>query len=185
MDAALAAIRCGHAQMAGCCLAYLAWWAIFFWPKVGGQEATGPLRYVGIAAIVLAVILGALGATRIAQGAGILAPPHAGIIALAGGIVLYMVLLFVTERLFSRVPTTELVLFCAWLALELFCAAGLAAQDRIASAALIAILAAIGFLLSLLCYVKYYELAPLASFVCGCLPLAGIGLISLIIALAI
>ena len=70
MDAALAAIRCGHAQMAGCCLAYLAWWAIFFWPKVGGQEATGPLRYVGIAAIILAVILGALGATRIAQGAG-------------------------------------------------------------------------------------------------------------------
>ena len=57
MDAALAAIRCGHAQMAGCCLAYLAWWAIFFWPKVGGQEATGPLRYVGIAAIILAVIL--------------------------------------------------------------------------------------------------------------------------------
>ena len=79
MDAALAAIRSGHAQMAGCCLAYLAWWAIFFWPKVGGQEATGPLRYAGIAAIILAVITGAQGATRIAQGAGILAPPHAGI----------------------------------------------------------------------------------------------------------
>ncbi|MGN0070678.1 MAG: hypothetical protein ACI361_02425 [Atopobiaceae bacterium] len=185
MDAALAAIRAGHAQMAGCCACYLAWWAIFFWPKVTGHEAEGPIRYIGIAAIIGAVILGALGATRIAQGAGMLAPAHAGLIALGGGIALYAVLLFVTEHLFHRVPTTELVLFCACLALELFCAAGLAAAGHGNAALLLFILAFIGFILSLVCYVRYYELAPLASFICGCLPLGGIGLISLIFALAL
>lgn len=183
MDAAVAAMRTGHMQMAGCCAAYLVWWTIFFWPKVAGDEAQGPLRFAGIAALIAAVALGSLGATHIAQGAGALAPARDSVGALVGGVVLYIAMLFITERLFHRVPTTELVLFCAWLALELFCAAGLAAAGHRSAALLLFALAFLGFILSLVCYVKYYDLAPLASFFCGCLPLAGIGLISLIASL--
>ncbi|MEE6147060.1 hypothetical protein VXJ25_03470 [Olsenella sp. YH-ols2223] len=45
-------------------------------------------------------------------------------------------------------------------------------------------LAIAGFVVSLVCYVLYYRLAPLPSFVDGCLPLALIGVVSVALALA-
>lgn len=185
MAEALAQIKIGHLGMAGCCTCYLIWWAIFFWPKVEGGEAAGIWRPIGVIALLGAVGFGFWGACQIAGGARALAPDAAVVAAVSGGIALYLLLLLVTTRIFQRVPTTELVLFCAWLALELFCAAGLARAGMAGSAALLAILAVAGFIVSLVCYIRYYRLPPLASFICGCIPLASIGVISLIASLAL
>jgi hypothetical protein len=50
------------------------------------------------------------------------------------------------------------------------------------AATLVALLAVVGFAVSLVCYVLYYRLAALPSFVDGCIPLALIGVVSVVIA---
>lgn len=180
---ALAQIRLGHALMAACCALYLAWWAIFFWPKVQGGEAAGPLRVVGVVAILGAVACGVLGATQVCGGSAALARGRGGLFFALGAVVLYLVLLFITTKLFDRQPTTELVLFVAWLGMELFCSYALGTIDSGGMAILLGVMAGIGFAVSLVCYVLYYRLNPLPSFVDGCIPLALIGAISLMAAL--
>lgn len=178
MDEAFLEIKSGHMGMAACCACYLAWWAIFFWPKVKGLEATGIMRPLGCISLIAAIGFGFWGASGIAGGAQPLAP-SAVLPAVAGAAILYLVLLLITSRLIGRTPTTELVLFCAWAALEIFCAVGLAEAGQTISAIVLGVLALFGFIASLACYLCYYELAPLQSFVCGCIPLALIGIISL------
>lgn len=183
MDAiAFEQMRQGHALMAACCALYLAWWAIFFWPKVSGGSARGVLRVVGIVAILGAVACGVLGATRICGGAASLTPIGIMVGCLVSAIVLYLVLLGVTQRVFQRQPTTELVLFVAWLGMEACCALALGGVGHTGVAALVAVLAVVGFVASLVCYVLYYRLDPLPSFVDGCIPLALIGVASVVIA---
>jgi hypothetical protein len=184
MDASISQMRQGHWLLAACCVLYLAWWAIFFWPKVSGGEAQGAIRGVGVVAILGAAVCGLLGATRSCAGAASLEHGAAVPVAVVGSVVLYLVLLAVTTRAFGRQPTTELVLFVAWLGMELLCAYALACAGRGSAAALAVALAVAGFVVSLVCYVLYYRLAPLPSFVDGCLPLALIGVVSAVLALA-
>jgi uncharacterized membrane protein YhaH (DUF805 family) len=101
---------------------------------------------------------------------------------LVGAVVLYLVLLGITQRVFQRQPTTELVLFVAWLGMEACCALALGDAGQTGVAALVAVLAVVGFVVSLVCYVLYYRLEPLPSFVDGCVPLALIGVVSIVIA---
>ena len=175
-------MRQGHALMAACCALYLAWWAIFFWPKVSGGSAHGALRTIGIVAILGAVACGVFGAARICGGAAELAPTRVVVGCLVGAVVLYLVLLGITQRMFQRQPTTELVLFVAWLGMEACCALALGGAGQTGVAALVAMLAVVGFVVSLVCYVLYYRLEPLPSFVDGCVPLALIGVVSVVIA---
>ena len=175
-------MRQGHWLMAACCALYLTWWAIFFWPKVGGGSARGALRVVGIAAILGAVVCGLLGASRVCGGAARLAAAWAPWGFALGSAALYFVLLAVTQRAFQRQPTTELVLFVAWLGMEAFCALALGCAGEAGAATLVALLAVAGFAVSLVCYVLYYRLGALTSFVDGCVPLALIGVASAVVA---
>ena len=50
------------------------------------------------------------------------------------------------------------------------------------TATLVALLAVVDFAVSLVCYVLYYRLGALSSFVDGCVPLALIGVVSVVIA---
>lgn len=182
---ALEHIRSGHLLMAVCCLLYLVWWVIFFWPKVSDGSAEGPLRTLGIAAIIGAVIAAAFGTTRMCGGAVSLfedvAP--AVIVTLASAALLYIVLLAITWKMFERQPTTELLLFVAWLAMELFVAVALAQAGATGLPVVIIVCALVGFVGSLVCYMLYYQLKPLPSFVDGCVPLALVGAISFVVAL--
>lgn len=183
MDAiAFAQMRQGHALMVACCALYLAWWAIFFWPKVSGGEAHGALRTIGIIAILGAVACGLFGATRICGGAASLASSGAVIGCLVGSVVLYIALLAITQRALQRQPTTELVLFVAWLGMEALSVLALGGAGQTGTATLAAELAVAGFVVSLVCYVLYYRLDPLPSFVDGCIPLALIGVVSVVVA---
>jgi len=50
------------------------------------------------------------------------------------------------------------------------------------AATLVALLAVVDFAVSLVCYVRCYRLGALPSFVDGCIPLALIGVVSVVIA---
>ena len=66
--------------------------------------------------------------------------------------------------------------------MEVCCALALGGTGQTGVAALVAVLAVVGFVVSLVCYVLYYRLEPLPSFVDGCVPLALIGIVSIVIA---
>ncbi len=74
-----------------------------------------------------------------------------------------------------------------WGALELYVASVLGASgalDRAAVVWLVAIVVAV-FVLSLVCYVLYYRLDALPSFVDGALPLVAVGVFSVILPLVL
>jgi len=189
IDAAqqMQALSRGHAEMAICCLFYLVWWCIFFWPHSDGSKFPAVLNLIGVCSIVAAVIVGLLAAVTLG---GVVSSTKGHIQAVwivFGAVCLYVALLLVTSGILKRPATTELLLFVAWLALEL-CVINVLTGDLIqetqawlSTAMLIATV--IGFVVCLVCYQLYYQLAGQASFIDGCIPLLAIGLIEAAFAL--
>lgn len=182
---ALAQLQGGHGLMALCAVLYLVWWVVFFRPGAG--KVQGPLYWFGAGCLVVAAIAGIVGAVLIALGANGLAAgtgPSGWWFAL-GAIAAYLLLAWATTHFWNRPITTELLLFVAWGALELYAACALEAGGVLGLAAT-AWLAAIvlGIVaLSLICYVLYYRLAAVPSFVDGALPLGTIGIFSALLPL--
>lgn len=181
--AAMSPLVWGHAALAVCAALYLAWWWIFFNPAL--PKATGPLYTAGVACIVGAVVFGVAAVVLLVRGAGALAglgsPPVPLWLVGVAGAVAYVVLAFATARLFARPVTTELILFVGWAALEaavLSAAAGAGALGA-ASLVLVAVLVAAVFAGCLVCYVLYFNLGPMPSFIVGAAPLAAVGILSI------
>ena len=171
--------------MALCAVLYLAWWVVFFRPDAG--KVQGPLYWIGAGCLVVAAIAGVAGAVFIALGASGLAAgtgPNGWWFAL-GAIAAYILLAWATAHFWNRPITTELLLFVAWGALELYAACALEAGGILGLTAtwcLAAIIFCV-FALSLACYVLYYRLAATLSFVAGALPLSAVGIFSAILPL--
>lgn len=103
----------------------------------------------------------------------------------AGRIAAYILLAWATAHFWNRPITTELLLFVAWGALELYAACALEAGGTLGLTAtwcLVAIIFCV-FALSLTCYVLYYRLTATPSFVAGALPLSAVGIFSTILPL--
>lgn len=173
--------------MALCAALYLVWWVVFFRPGAG--KVQGPLYWFGAGCLVVAAIAGIVGAVLIAMGAnGVSAGSGlSGWWFVLGAVVAYAAFAWATTRFFERPITTELLLFVVWGALELYVASVLGASgalDRAAVVWLVAIVVAV-FVLSLVCYVLYYRLDALPSFVDGALPLVAVGVFSVILPLVL
>jgi len=176
-------IRSGHLILAVCCILYLAWWAIFFWPKVTGGKAKGAMRLLGFLAPMGAPLGGGVGATLICDGANTLMEktPQTPLMIFGGAAIIYAALLTVTWKMHNRQPTVELALFVAWLGMEVLVACAFNVLGKGGEANILADLSIVGFGVSLVCYNFYYKLKPLSSFIDGCVPLALIGVISVVI----
>lgn len=178
-----------HVALAVCTALYLAWWFVFFNPRM--PKATGALYGAGVACIVGAAVLGIAGVALAVRGIGGLVPEMSRglpVWAIAlGGIVAYAVLVFVTTRFFHRPVTTELILFTLWLTLELCVLDALYGAGALAfgPAAALAALAAAVTAGCLVCYVLYFNLEPFPSFVVGAVPLAAAGAASALVAAVI
>lgn len=184
----IAQIARGHWWVVGCAVFYLVWWCVFFSPDASGHKPVpaGVLRTVGVACILLAVVCGVLGIFDMTRGMGGL-PGEAvpGLWINLGCVALYFVLLAVTVHFFDRPVTTELLLFCAWCALELNVASKVAAASGPSAAVLIAVLTLATLAACVVCYTLYYKLEYVASFWDGCVPLALVGAVSAVVALAL
>lgn len=182
---ALGQLQGGHGLMALCAVLYLVWWVVFFRPGAG--KVQGPLYWFGAGCLVVAAIAGIAGAVFIVLGASELATGTgpSGWWFVLGAIAAYLLLAWGTTHFWNRPITTELLLFVAWGALELYAACTLEAGGVLGLAAtgwLVAIILGV-FALSLICYVLYYRLAAVPSFVDGALPLGTIGIFSAILPL--
>ncbi|HIW75644.1 MULTISPECIES: hypothetical protein [Gordonibacter] len=179
----------GHVALVACTIFYLAWWLIFFNPRA--PKATGVLYGIGVGCIVVAAVVGIAGVVLAVRGIGGLAPSMTrGVPVLAiaaGGVLAYIALVFVTTRFFHRPVTTELILFTAWLTLELAVLDALYGAGALGAleAALLAVLVAVVMVGCLVCYIFYFNLAPFPSFIAGTIPLAAVGVTAAILATAI
>ncbi|MGI6216976.1 MAG: hypothetical protein ACOYIK_05115 [Coriobacteriales bacterium] len=176
----------GHWLLTLCCVLYLAWWAVYFWPQPYGRGVENPtLRKVGVACIIGALIAGCLSAWQLLSGSSVDNPAVSPWLIAGIAVVLYLVLLWITYRMFNRQPTTELVLFVAWAALEFDVLSSIAGTSANGASAIgvgiYSVLVIASFVVALICYIRYYHLKSRQSFIDGCIPLVLIGIVEAVL----
>lgn len=89
------------------------------------------------------------------------------------GVVAYIVLLLVTDFLFHRMVTTELILIVGWTMLELVVAGSLYAAGALENGSFLAVcmVIAAAFLISIVLYVAYYRMEEMKAFYAAMVPL--------------
>ena len=160
-------ILAGNLLFAACCIVYLIWWSIAFRP---GYSAPMPLK----GGLFLATaVLGVAALAMIIQGCARAESPIRFIHIIAAGAAAYIILLLLTNLLMHRQVTTELMLIVFWACMEL-CALGALCGEGVFSGKAFAVLVAITLAAAaagMICYLKYYDLAPMPAFYDGMVPL--------------
>lgn len=159
-----------------CCAFYLAWWLLAFKPTgaIKGMK-TGwlliPAFVVGLISIILAV--------KGIQSASVKASLFPSGLLLWGGIAAYLILLAATRLLFQRQVTTELFLIVGWAVLALSEINVLygAGQFSHGLAVIFAVVIGVASVVSLVCYVLYYNLGDRAGYFDGMIPLFMVALV--------
>lgn len=153
-----------------CCAFYLAWWLVAFKPTgaIKGMKSGWlliPAFIFGIFAIALA-LRGVLSASVDA----VLFP---GKYIVWGGIAAYLILLAVTGLLLKRKVTTELFLIDGWAMLALSEVNVLYGMGQFSHGPAVIFIIVIGIatLISMVCYVMYYNLGVRAGYYDGMVPL--------------
>ncbi|MCD7956566.1 MAG: hypothetical protein LUG93_12660 [Lachnospiraceae bacterium] len=169
-DAQTRQMLTGNLLMIGCCAFYLAWWLIAFKP----EGAVKGLRSGWL--LIPALLFGVAAVTQIVQGSGVvesealLFPQNA---VLIGGVVVYIVLLVGTSVLLKRQVTTELFLIVGWTTLMFLELNALFALGQFTKSAvlLLLVITSIAAVVSMICYLLYYDLDKVKGYVDGMIPL--------------
>jgi hypothetical protein len=174
----------GQILLVVCCVVYLIWRSVSFRPgqevnRVGGVR--GILLLVTAASGLTGVYLSVMGMNALPSGKAKLSGPG---ICLAG-ILLYVVMLFVTSKFFQRPVTTELFLITGFLVLELTLVNALNASGLLTDGRFVALFAEnlAAFAAGMVLYVLYYRVEPVRAFYLAMVPLAvdGISVLLLIL----
>lgn len=159
-----------------CCAFYLAWWLLAFKPTgaIKGVKS-GWLLIPAFVAGLISIILAVKGI----QSASIRSTLFPSGLLLWGGIAAYFILLAVTRLLFKRQVTTELFLIVGWAALALSEINVLYGIGRFSHglAVIFAVVTGAAALISLACYVLYYNLGDYAGYFDGMVPLLMVAIV--------
>ncbi len=174
----------GNLMLVACCVFYLAWWVIAFRP-VGAVKGikSGWL-------LIPAFVFGLIAVIWIVQGSGatdsgaLLIPKSS---LLVGGVVAYVLLFGLTGLLMHRQVTTELFLIVGWAVLTCLELDALFAYGYYSRAVVIAMLIVtlVAAVVSLVCYLFYYELDGVKSYVDGMIPLVLASVMLVVITLSV
>ena len=154
-----------------CCCFYLGFWYTGYKPGVNIDRMNGingvllaATALTGMAGLMLCLIPSdMLFKTKFPQ-----------MFVLFGGILLYIILMFVTKYGFGRIVTTELFLIVGWTMLEVSLLNKLAGTGVLAEAGLVVscLAVVIAFLVSMVLYVAYYRMEDMKAFYAAMVPLA-------------
>ena len=179
-------IAVGNWMLVACSIFYLAWWLITFRPPAPKSSVLGTVLLVGAFATGLIGIYKVLRGITTFEGeienTGI-----PGIILITGGVILYVSLLIVTRVIFHRQVTSELFIITGWAVLEI-AAVNFAWKTGLLHPAgfiIWAVTILIIAVISLICYILYYNLAYVKGYIDGCIPLVLVGVTMLIMNLMI
>ena len=171
-------ILAGNILLVVCCIFYLAWWLLSFKP-VGAIKGIKsgwlliPAFVAGIAALVL-IIQGIMNTSVekvLFQGKWIIIV----------GISVYILLMVVTAIALHRPVTSELILIVGWAMLslqEINILYGLGTYSH-TGAIIFMIITVVATIISLVCYILYYNLNKTVGYVDGIVPLIMVGSIML------
>ncbi len=179
LDAQTKLIFGGNILLIACCVFYLLWWVIAFNPSGGIRGfRSGWL-------LIPAAICGILAAVQVIRGScdGSIAMPYPRAAILIGGIAVYIILLIGTYMLLHRQVTTELFLIVGWVALmflELGALWGLGHFSTVTTVVLLVVVVAVG-VVSLICYLMYYDLDGTRGYIDGMIPLILIALMMVVV----
>ena len=170
MSEAINRIQYGTFSLIACCIFYLIWWSVTFNPM---KVFPAPPKYI---LFVFTFLAGAGGIAFLLSGVRDLPANRGGISNIAvtaAGIIIYFVLLFVSNRLFHRQVTTELALIIAWTVLELCIMNSLyrSGETALNITLLYVIIIIAAAVIGMLCYLAYYNLEDKTAFYTGMVPL--------------
>ncbi len=164
-------ILTGNWLMVICNVFYLAWWLITFKPPAPKGNFIGTICLIG------AFLTGLTGlfftATGMTNDEEIVRSGIPGVVILIAGMVMYAVLLLITRTLFHRQVTSELFIIVGWGVLEAALCNYLYALGRfsVKEAFIYVAVILLAAIISLICYVLYYELPYVKGYIDGCIPL--------------
>lgn len=170
----------GNILLIVCCLFYLGWWLVAFYP--GGKQG-------GVWSVILisaAAIIGAAALYFILRGINT-APYKETLIPsrylLWGGMAAYVLLFALTSVLLKRRVTTELLLILGWAVLELSILNVWYGMGEIGlrTVLVVGVLILLAVIASLICYVLYYRLEGMSSYIDGMIPLITESIVMLIL----
>ena len=160
-------ILTGNLLFVACCMAYLAWWSVAFRPEHAAPEG---LKMV---LITVTALLGIAGLVLILEGCAQAPGPFSYVKVVIAGAAVLIALALTTMVGLHRPITTELLLIVFWACMETCVAGALCGQGVYSLRAfrLITLLVLAAAAVSLISYVKYYDLEPMAAFYDGMVPL--------------
>ena len=174
-------IAVGNWMLVACSIFYLAWWLITFRPPAPKSSVLGTVLLVG------AFATGLIGMYKVLRGittfdGEIENTGIPGVILIIGGVILYVSLLIVTRVIFHRQVTSELFIITGWAVLEI-AAVNFAWKISLLKPAgfiIWAVTILIIAVISLICYILYYNLPYVKGYIDGCIPLVLVGVTMLI-----
>ncbi|MCD8316307.1 MAG: hypothetical protein LUB61_02735 [Eggerthellaceae bacterium] len=174
-DADTSQMLIGNLLLVGCCIFYLLWWIIAFKPvrPIKGFKS-GWLVIPALILGVLSIVFIVRGSCFLDDGYELLIPKW---ITFVGGIVVYIALLAATSIFLHRQVTTELFLIIGWLVIMFLEISALYALGDYGLGASIAwlIICSVAAVVSLICYLLYYNLDAVKGYVDGMIPLVLLG----------
>ena len=176
-------ILTGNWLMVVCSICYLAWWLITFKPPAPKGTSVGTLCLIGafcsgllglfLTGTGMAIDEGLTG-SGMANDEGITGSGVPMLWIIIAGIIMYAVLLILTRVLFHRQVTSELFIIVGWAVLEaalcnyMYALGRFTAKEALIYVGVILVTAVV----SLICYILYYELPYVKGYIDGCIPLA-------------
>ena len=165
-------IRTGQILLIICCIFYLMWWGLMFYPARGDNHSSG-------LGTVLLLITAAFGMAGIAMDVTAMMQSDAergfipGIVILIAGITVYILLMFGTKIFLHRIVTTELMLIMGWTMLEVAVANTACGYGVFSGSAVVLFLIIVGIaaVSSLVLYLMYYNVKPATGYIFGMIPL--------------
>ena len=160
-------ILAGNLLFAACCIVYLIWWSVAFRPGF-----TAPM-IIKSGLFLVTAVLGVSGLFMIIRGCSEVQGGIRAIAVIAAGAAAYIILLLLTQHFMHRQVTTELMLIVFWVCMEICAVNALYASGTFSVRAFAFIAASIiaAAAAGMICYLKYYELEPMAAFYDGMVPL--------------
>ena len=165
----------GQVLLILCCAVYLVWWYRGFRPGIHVSRVGG----VNGALLLVTAVLGFAGMIFSLMPVEEIRKPliSQGMIVIFG-IAAYLVLLFVTKRLFDRIVTTELFLIVGWTMLEIAVICNLNAAGGLSESGftIMCTVIAVAFIISIILYVAYYRMEEMKAFYTAMVPLVSAAL---------
>ena len=163
-------ILTGQILLILCCFFYLVWWYRGYRPgsaaeRVGGVN--GVLFLITAALGLSGLYLSLMSVPEITR------PKISPVVIIIAGVLSYFLLLLITRYAFHRIVTSELFLIVGWTSLEISVANRLNAAGFLSEGefAVICIVVAAAFLISMVLYVAYYRMEEMKAFYAAMVPL--------------